>query len=169
MVFFKGMDGGLNSVRVSNYHQDGGLTSASLIPQMRKEGQLSEPGHLQPRWLWTILKLERRGNTHSRIEIIADKDPQPWSGYNAQWHQKHHHYRSLHVNSYWWLWDSLWAEEARWCGRKSALMHRLDGRWMGGRWGGGEASTPMGTCWSKTTVTVSSCENFHSHSVGVGA
>lgn len=35
---------------------------------------------------------------------------------------------------------------------------------MGDEWGGW-GSQPMGTCWSKTTVTVSSCENFHSHSV----
>lgn len=29
----------------------------------------------------------------------------------------------------------------------------------------GERRRPMGTCWSKTAVTVSSCEDFHSHSV----
>lgn len=29
----------------------------------------------------------------------------------------------------------------------------------------GERRRPIGTCWSKTAVTVSSCENFHSHSV----
>lgn len=109
-----------------------------------------------------------QGTTHSCIEIIADKDPQHLCQCNAQWHQKQRHYQSLRFNSWWWAWDSLRAEEAHWCGRQSALMHRLDGRWAWRR-GGGERSQPMGTCWSKTTVTVSSCENFHSHSTGVSA
>lgn len=110
-----------------------------------------------------ICELQRnwdgQGTTHSCIEIIADKDPQHFCQRNAQWHQKQHHYYSLWFNSWWWAWDSLRAEEAHRCGRQSALMRRRDGRWARG-----EQSQPMRTCWSKSTVTVSSCGNFPSHS-----
>lgn len=83
--------------------------------------------------MWASKKLRwTRHHTHSCIEIIADKDPQHFCQCNARWHQKQHHYYSLWFNSWWWAWDSLRAEEAHWCGRQSALMHRLDGRWARG-------------------------------------